>query len=67
MAALGDHPETKRVLVGMGSDMLAQDADGSTPLHHAAAPGHLETVRVLVEMGDTQRCIVLLLMGKRKY
>jgi hypothetical protein len=35
----------------MGSDVHEQAKDGNTPLHHAAFEGHVEIVRVLVELG----------------
>ena len=39
------------MLVELGADKEAKDADGCTPLHHAAANGHVEVIKLLAEMG----------------
>jgi len=41
------------LLVELGGDVRAQDADRHTPLHYAAANGHEETVNLLMEMGGS--------------
>ncbi|VDO06853.1 unnamed protein product [Rodentolepis nana] len=41
--------EEMRDLLRIGEDPLECDLDGNTPLHHAAALGHLKCVTVLIE------------------
>jgi len=45
--------ETARLLVEKGLDVQAQTKDGSTSLMYACSNGHVETVRLLLEMGAT--------------
>lgn len=46
------HPDVLRVLLTHGSDPNAREGgDNATPLHLAAANGHLESVRVLLDGG----------------
>ena len=39
------------MLVGAGADVSSQNKDGGTPLHNAAACGHMAVVRVLLDSG----------------
>ena len=51
-AATGPFPETVKLLIEMKSDPNAVDKEEHfTPLMHAAAEGHLEVVKVLLENG----------------
>ena len=51
-AATGPFPETVKLLIEMKSDPNAVDKEELfTPLMHAAAEGHLEVVKVLLENG----------------
>jgi len=43
--------EVLQVLVALGADKEAKDAAGATPLHQAAANGHVEAVKALVALG----------------
>ena len=40
-----------KVLVEAGGDVEAKDEDGETPLHWAAAEGHVYVIRALVAAG----------------
>lgn len=46
------HPEVLTILLASGADPNARDtADNVTPLHLAAASGHVESVRILLDAG----------------
>ena len=38
-------------LIGLGCEVVVQDAVGSTPMHVAAGEGHLEAIQELVRLG----------------
>jgi ankyrin repeat protein len=40
----------------MGTDPLAQEENGSTPLHIAACHGHLGTIRVVMDESEGDLC-----------
>mmetsp|Transcript_18511 Transcript_18511/g.38238 ORF Transcript_18511/g.38238 Transcript_18511/m.38238 type:complete len:183 (-) Transcript_18511:2298-2846(-) len=50
-AAFFGHSEVVKYLVGLGSEVNAQDADGDTALHDAAQLGHAAAVEVLLKNG----------------
>jgi ankyrin repeat protein len=56
-AAQHGHVDAVRVLVEVGAEVDASDADGS--LHIAAWRGHSAVVKTLVELGLTRRQLVL--------
>jgi ankyrin repeat protein len=45
-----EEEETVMLLVKMGGEALAKDAVGNAPLHRAAGAGHVETIKLLVEV-----------------
>jgi ankyrin repeat protein len=51
-ARLGDRTGVIALLDGDSGLVGKQDADGQTPLHHAASEGHAELARLLVERGS---------------
>ncbi|RKP22880.1 ankyrin repeat-containing domain protein [Syncephalis pseudoplumigaleata] len=51
MAASYDHLDACRLLVERGASTCLQDAEGWTPLHCAAAEGHLRVVTYLLGEG----------------
>jgi hypothetical protein len=50
-ALIGDVTEVRRLVVAMGVNLEKRNADGATALLYAAAKGHVEVLRVLVELG----------------
>ncbi|MBW3534289.1 MAG: ankyrin repeat domain-containing protein [Gemmatimonadetes bacterium] len=44
-------PAVKYLVEELGADVNARDANGFSPLHHAAARGDVEVIRFLVEKG----------------
>ena len=48
-----EEQEIAKVLLDLGTDVHAQDKQGSTPLRLAVAAGHIETGKVLVEIGGS--------------
>ena len=48
-----DVPEVRR-LVAEGADLDKRDLRGASPLHYAALQGHVEVIKVLVELGVEQ-------------
>ena len=40
-----------KLLIHLGADVDAVDIEGTTPLHEAAAYGHLEVITMLIEAG----------------
>lgn len=53
--AISDRMAILRLLLGRKAQMDIADKDGDTPLHKAAAQGHLEMVKLLVETGSNVR------------
>jgi len=51
LAAVGGHERVLEYLLDRGVDPGVPDANGSTPLHHAAEQGHCEAVRLLLSKG----------------
>ena len=49
----GENPEKARLLLERGAPVDAVGLRGRTALHYAAAAGHAETLRVLLEHGPT--------------
>lgn len=49
-AGVGNNSIIKQ-LVGKGATVNAKDYEGTTPLHFAVMYGHLETVKLLIELG----------------
>lgn len=45
------HSEIVKLLVSRSADKSCKDKQGYTPLHAAAASGHLEIVKYLLRMG----------------
>lgn len=45
------HAEVVKLLVSRSADKSCKDKQGYTPLHAAAASGHLEIVKYLLRMG----------------
>ncbi|KAF9930735.1 hypothetical protein FBU30_000113 [Linnemannia zychae] len=41
------------ILLHLGADINHRDEEGSTPLHHAAAYGHIQTITLLIEKGSS--------------
>jgi ankyrin repeat protein len=50
-AAVADDVATIRRMVAEGADVNVQGPQGSRPLHTAARHGHVDAVRVLVDLG----------------
>ena len=46
-----------KALVARGADVHAQQQDGATPLHNAAALGHLEVVKALLQSGASVQAL----------
>lgn len=51
LAARGGDADKLRALIASGADVSFFDADGLTPLMHAAKHGHVEIVKSLLETG----------------
>lgn len=45
------HAEVVKLLVSRSADKSCKDKQGYTPLHAAAASGHIEIVKYLLRMG----------------
>lgn len=45
------HVEVVKLLVSRSADKSCKDKQGYTPLHAAAASGHIEIVKYLLRMG----------------
>lgn len=46
------HVEVVKLLVSRSADKSCKDKQGYTPLHAAAASGHIEIVKYLLRMGS---------------
>lgn len=51
MRAFVGHVEVVKLLVSRSADKSCKDKQGYTPLHAAAASGHIEIVKYLLRMG----------------
>eukprot|EP00899_Mesostigma_viride_P008496 jgi/Mesvir1/17648/Mv08866-RA.1 len=47
-ACFGGHASVAKVLLELGADVAAADAEGGTPLHVASVAGHVDVLRLLV-------------------
>lgn len=50
-AASGNRANIIELLIQSGSSIDAQDNDGQTPLHYATMEGHVESTKILIELG----------------
>ena len=55
---IGNVAEVRR-LVGLGADVNVESAVGWRPLHCAAANGHVEVARMLVQLGANVQQLIM--------
>lgn len=48
-ASILGHPGVVKLLMDAGADVSMQDSDGQTPVHRAAASGHLQILQYLLK------------------
>lgn len=54
------HVEVVKLLVSRSADKSCKDKQGYTPLHAAAASGHIEIVKYLLRMGTEVSVLALI-------
>lgn len=64
-SSLAGHVDVVKLLVSRSADKSCKDKQGYTPLHAAAASGHIEIVKYLLRMGaEVSDCFIFFYLPK---